>query len=339
LEAAVDPSALQNVSTFNLAVAGLVNAQILERFNQPQYIGRTLCRTVPTQMNGQKFIGVGRMAETSKTMQGRRPGERHTQVGFGDQYKTSPETYERALSCWVTKEAVFFDLTSQVLQEAGEVGDNLSYTQEKDIADMVMGVTGLASVHSYNGTSFETYQTASPWINDQVNAFTNDTDIDEARQLFIGMVDPSSGKEILVNGTDLLVMPANELTVRQQLFGVQLSVGTQLNNGYPQRLAMGSQPMASINNYTVTTLSAIWYNRALAADGLNLTAANAKGLWFIGDYQKAFCWMENWPLTPWQASADELTMKDQGLVAVYGANYRGTPFVYEPRYVVRNRVA
>ena len=134
-------------------------------------------------------------------------------------------------------------------------------------------------------------------------------------------------------------MPAKEVLFRQQLFGPAVQMGTQLNSNFPSVWTQGPNPVATMGGgtYRLQPLTAIWYNRATASDGLNLSAANAKKYWWVGDFQKAFHWMENWPLTPWQAAADELVMKDQGLVAVYGANYRAVGFVNEPRYAVRNK--
>ena len=336
-ESAIDPSAFVNINTFNLTTAGLINAEIMERFNQPKFIGRNLVTIKPTKMNGQKLVSVSRMPAVASAAKGRLPGESHTEVQFGEAYQTTPETVERALKCSVTREAVFFDYTSQVLDEAGMVGEELAYGQEKDIADVVMGTT---NSYNRNGTSYNTYQTASPWINDHANPFSDELDVDDARQLFVGMTDPETGKEIVVEGRDLLVMPARELKVREQLFGSNVQIGTQNTStgDFPSRWKISAPQIAAVSGgpYNVIGLSSIWYNRATASDGLNLSASNAKQYWWIGDFQKAFWWMENWGFQPWQANADELQMKDRGLIAVYGCNYRGVGYVREPRYVVRN---
>jgi hypothetical protein len=334
-EAAIDPSAFININTFNLATAGLINAEIMERFNQPQFIGRNLVRVVPTKMNGQKLISVARMPSASKAAKGRLPGETHAEIGFGDAYQTTPQTVEQALKCSLTREAVFFDITGQVMDEAGAVGEELAYGQEKDIADEVLGVT---NTYNRNGTSYNTYQTSSPYVNDQSNEFLDYNDLDQSRLLFVGMTDPETGKEILVEGTTLLVMPAKEVLVRQQMMAPTVQIGSQNTAAnFPGVWTVGGNPISRIANYTIITMSAIWKNRATASDGLGLSSGDADKLWFNGDFQRAFYWMENWPLTPWMASADELVMKDRGLIAVFGCNYRGKMYTREPRYVVRNR--
>lgn len=326
-EAAIDPTAFLNINTFNLATAGLVQAEVMERFSNPAYIGRELVRIVPTNKNGDKLIAVARMGSVSSAVKGRKPGEPHAEVGYGEAWQTTPETVERALKCTLTREAVFYDLTGQVQEEAAAVGDELAYGMDKDIADAVLGVT---NSYNRNGTSYDTYQASSPWANDHSNPLEDYTDIDNALSLFRGMTDPESGREILVQPDTILVAPDKELTINRVLNSTELRETTNTNT-----VTISPNPLAGRQFRVVS--SQIWFNRCTASDGLNLSVANAKLYWWIGDFRRAFEWRENWPLTPWQASADELHLKDHGLIAVYGANYRGVPYVREPRYVVRNK--
>lgn len=335
-EAAIGPETFVDINTFNLSIAGLINAEIMERFAHPKYIGKDLVTVKPTKMNGQKLIGISPVRPQTAAAKARFAGEMHAEVGLGAAYQTTPETVEQALKIKVTREAAFFDLTGDVLDAAGEgIGDELGYGMEKDIADGVMGVT---SSYNRNGTAYATYQTTSPYINDLANPFSDETDIDDARQLFVGMTDPETGREIQVDGRTILCMPGRELKFRDQLFAPNVQVGTQAAGNFPSRWKMTSSQINAVGAggaYTIVSLSSIWYNRATAATGLNLSASDAKEYWWVGDFPQAFFWMENWPLTPWQANADELAMKDQGLIAVYGCNYRGVMYSREPRRAVR----
>src|SRR5262249_3659944 len=158
--------------TFNLTISGLVNAEIMTRFTAPEYIGRKLLTTKQTKMNGQKLIGIVPIRPQTAAAKAREPGEMHAEVGLGSAYQTTPTTTEAALKCKVTREAVFFDLTGDVLEAAGGVGDELGYGQEKLIADCVMGTT---ASYNRNGTSYNTYQLTTPYINDNSNPFSDET--------------------------------------------------------------------------------------------------------------------------------------------------------------------
>ncbi len=333
MESAIDPTAFLNINVFNLSVAGLVNAEIMDRFQLASRIGDQLCTTKPTTMNGQKLIGIASVGKYTTTAKNRQPGERHAEVGFGEMYQTTPQTLEQALKCPVTKEAVFFDLTGDVLEVAGSIGDELGYGRELDLINEFIGVT---NTYNFKGTSYNTYQGTSPWVNTLSNPFSDWQDVDDSRQLFIGRTDPITSKEILVEGQDVLVMPQREFIWRHTLNLTQVVRNTQFGaSQYPSVQGYGGNPLAQMGGLNLLT-SVIAYNRHTASDGLALSAANAKEYWYHGDFKKALWWMENWPLTPWQASADEYVMKDQGLVAVFGANYRGVPYMREPRYLNQN---
>lgn len=357
-EAAVDPTAFININMYNQAVAGLINAEIMERFNNPEFIVRNLFEVKPTKMNGQKLIAVGRMTAPDFNTKRRQPGEQHPEIGLRDAYQITPETWEQALKCKLTRESVFFDMTGQVEEEAGQVGHILGYQMEQDGADTVLGVTTSGSMaasaqYNRNGTSYNTYLTSGFFVNDQasngiaISGF-DATNIDTARQLFVGMRDPESNLEIQVMGKDILVFTAHEMLMRQVVYQSAMQLGTQLNSNYPAAWTMGGNYLDKSAEpwkgpYNVMTLSPIWFNRMTAANGLNLAASTAQQYWWIGDFTtstgagpRPFYWMENWPFTPWSAPADEYVMKDQGLIAVFGASYRGTPYVREPRKVVRN---
>lgn len=340
-EAAIDPTAFLNINLFNLATAGLVNARIMEAFVSPQYIGKDLVTTVPTNMNGHKIIGVTGIAPQTAAAKARAPGASHASVGLGEAWQTTPETTEQALKVEITKEAVFFEqATGEIMQKANMIGDELAYGQEKDIARIVTGVT---NNYNRNGTSYDTYQASTPWINTHTNEFSDETDVDDARALLLGMTDPDTGREIDITVSTILCSPYRELTFREQLFGTQVSLQTQISSSVAGRMKLTSSQINQVAKGTLNLLplTQIWHNILVASspDGLGLTATQAKGYWWWGDFKKAFEWHENWPLTPWQAAATELTMKDRGLIAVHGANYRGVAYSREPRYAIRNTKA
>lgn len=340
-EAAIGPEAFIDINAYNLTISGLLNAEVMKEFMSPEFLGKNLITIKPTKMNGQAIIGITGVRPASAAAKGRQPGETHAAVGVGSAKQTTPVTVEQALKIEITREVPFYDQTGDVLDVAKEsIGYELGYGQEKDIADVVMGVV---NNYNRNGTSNNTYQTATPWINDHSNAFSDETDVDDARQLFTDMTHPETGREIVVDGRTILCMPQRELKFSEQLYGSTIQLGTQLNSNFPSRWKQANPQLAQTGPnmtkgpYTIIPLTSIWYNRATAADGLNLSAANAKEYWWMGDFDKAFWWMENWPFQPWTASADEMTMKDRGLILVYGANYRGVAYSREPRYVVRSK--
>lgn len=328
----LDPTAMLNINTYSLAVAGLVEAKIIERFQNPAFIGDDLVEIRQTRKNGDKLIGVSNIGNKSRT---RGIGEPHPRAQFGELWVKTPETTEQALAVEVTQEAVFYDLTGEVLDVAGGVGDELGYARELAILRMFCGAS---NTYSFKDTTYNTYQTSTPWVNDQSNQFTDWTSIDSARQLFVGMTDPITGKEILVMPDTIVCDEAKrgltEHTLRQTYYEERTDrstdVGVRVTGGGSvlQRILPNLQLKASPILHNVLTDS---------ANGLGLSSSNAQLYWWLAQPKKAFAWMENWPLRVRQASATEFVMMDRGLIAAYFANYRGKEAVKEPRYVVRNK--
>lgn len=323
---AVDPTHFLNINTFTAATAGLVDAAVMEKFKNATYIGDQLFETRPTRKNGEKIIGIGGVSGDAADLS-RKPGEPHPRTGIGERWVSTPELEEKALAIEVTQEAVFYDLTGQVLDYANGVGDRLGYEREKVQLRLFAGIT---NSYNYKGTAYNTYQTATPWINDQSNPLTDYNDIDDALELFTNMKDPETNREIELQDTPLIVhdqrynslwhRTTNSLETRETTNTNTVTISTPVPSA-----AAGYKRLQS------TIL------RNLLINELSLSAANAKLYWWIGNPKRALRWMEAWPLRVRQASANEFVMLDRGLIAAYFANYRGIGAVVEPRLVVRNK--
>ena len=87
-----------------------------------------------------------------------------------------------------------------------------------------------------------------------------------------------------------------------------------------------------LGNYTVVE-SRLAYRRLVAA---GYDAADAKKWWFIGDFRKAFAYMENWPITVAQSSLGGEAEFSQDIVVRFKASERGAAAVINPRYVVKS---
>ena len=58
--------------------------------------------------------------------------------------------------------------------------------------------------------------------------------------------------------------------------------------------------------------------------------------WFMGDFTKAFAYMENWPITSVQAPTNSEAEFTKDIVMRWKVSERGVPEVIEPRAVVKN---
>jgi hypothetical protein len=323
----IDPTNFINTNVFSASVAGLVEAKVMEKFKNAEFIGDQLFDTVPTNLNGEKMIGTGGLASTAGDGT-RKPGEPHQRAQFGDRWVQTPELEEKALAVEVTQEAVWYDKTNEVLQVAGEVGDSLAYGREKTMLRLFAGIT---NNYTYKGVAYDTYQATTPWINTHANEAATYADVDEANELFTNMTNPETGREIMIDRSQR-VLVIDE--TKESLWNFILN-STQVKE-VSSNTSMYAPAPASAKSLSQPLMSVILRNLLIAS---GLTATQAKGYWFIGNPKKAFKWMEHHPLRVRSASPNEYVMLDRGLIAAYFADYRGIGAVVEPRYMVRNTKA
>ena len=303
-----------------LNVAGqVIYSKILESYTQDAFAVSKLVETVPTRLDGEKIPGIGRLADEATEVH---PGMPYPHVGFGEDYIETPSTSKHGLIVPVTKEAIFFDRTNLILGRAAEVGEVLGLNKEKRLIDLVIGQI---NNYKWKGTSYDTYQAATPWINVLAgNELVDWTNVDAAEQLFADILDPNTGEPILVQPNAVLVMPA----YRHAAYRVFKAIQVAYTATDAPTTTTAANPLA---NYTVAD-SRLAYRRVIASGE---APADAKKWWFIGDFRKAFAYMENWPITVTQSPANSDADFNQDIIVRFKASERGAAAVLNPRYVVK----
>jgi hypothetical protein len=304
-----------------LQVAGqLIYTKILEAYRSEVFVLSRLVQTIPTRLDGERIPGVGRLGDVAAQIH---PGMPYPHVGLSEDYIETPSTTKHGLIVPITREALFFDRTGLVLRRAAEVGQILGLSKEKRIIDTVIGAT---RSYRWNGQTYDTYFQADqggPWVNSLAgNPLVDWTSVDRAEALFAEMLDPATGEPILVEATTVLVMPAYRQQARRIFFGGELAVQTPAGTIHTGNI---------LGSYRVYE-SRLAYRRILA---MGIAAEEARKWWFLGDFSRAFAYMENWPITVTQSPPGSEAEFTQDIVVRFKASERGTPAVLDPRYVVR----
>ncbi|MCA9239022.1 MAG: hypothetical protein KDA37_02430 [Planctomycetales bacterium] len=278
-----------------------------------------LVDTIPTRLDGEKIPGATRVADEVDEVG---PGMPYPSLGFGEDYIETPATAKRGFIVPVTREAVFFDRTNLVLSRAAEVGEVLGLNKEKRLLDLLVGVT---NNYVANGVAYDTYQSAAPWVNELAgNELVDWTNVDAAEQLFADMIDPATGEPVLLGATSVLVMPA----YRHAAHRVFNAASIVYAGAGSETSTTAANPLG---DYTVEE-SRLAYRRVVAS---GVAAADAKKWWFLGDFRRAFAYMENWPITVTQSPVGSEADFTNDIVLRFKASERGAAAVLNPRYVVR----
>ncbi len=311
---AVDATAFLNVAS------QIVYSKIMQAYTQEAFAISNLVETIPTRLDGEKIPGIGGLAAQDAVVH---PGMPYPSLGFGEDYIETPSTTKRGYIVPVTKEAIFFDRTHLVLSRAAEVGELLGLNKEKRLLDLVIGAT---NTYKWLGASYNTYQASAPWINVKAgNELVDWTNVDAAEQLFADMLDPNTGEPVLLQANTVLVMPA----YRHAAHRVFNALEVRFNAANSESTTLAANPLG---DYRVVE-SRLAYRRVLATGE---AADDAKKWWFLGDFKKAFAYMENWPITVTQSAQNSEADFSQDIVVRFKASERGAAAVLNPRFVVKS---
>lgn len=309
-----------DVTAFLNVTGQVIYSKIMDAYTQEAFVVSKLVETVPTRLDGEKIPGVAGLAAEDAPIH---PGMPYPSVGFGEDYIETPSTTKRGYIVPVTKEAIFFDRTHLVLTRAAEVGELLGLNKEKRLVDLVIGVT---NNYKSQGTAYDTYQASAPWVNVlAANELVDWTSVDAAEQLFADMLDPHTGEPVLLSANTVLVMPAYKHAAHRVLGALEV----RFNPGGAATTTLAANPLS---NYQVAD-SRLAYRRIVAS---GQSAVDAKKWWFLGDFKKAFAYMENWPITVTQSAAGSEADFSQDVVVRFKASERGAAAVLNPRFVVKN---
>ncbi len=315
-----------DVTAFSNITGQVVQSKVMAAYAQEAFVLSKLVDTIPTRLDGELIPGIGRISDETAEVQ---PGMPYPSLGFAEDYIETPQTTKRGFIVPVTKEAVFFDRTHLILQRAAEVGEVLGLNKEKRLLDLLLGVT---NNYKWKGAAYNTYSNAGlgvppdgNWLNLMTEELVDWTDVDAAEQLFADILDPNTGEPVLMQATTVLVMPAYRHAAHRIFNTPEITYTT----GSGATSTTAANPLG---NYKVVE-SRLAYRRLLAA---GYAAENAKKYWFIGDFRKAFAYMENWPITVAQSPLGSEAEFTQDIVVRFKASERGAAAVVNPRYVVKS---
>ena len=321
-----------DVSAFAHITGQLFFNKILTGWENAVMIGEKLVTNFPTKLDGERLPWIGHALSEGEEV---KTGMPYPETSFGERYIDTPRTKKIGNLLSLTKEAIFYDHTGQMMKGAQELGTRIGYFKEKMILNVAMGLTNSYSLNGVTANTFQTAAGATPntYINSQVSTPLVDwTSIQQYYILAANILDPDTGNPIITKPKSLLVMPANVMTAKRIVHATEVrstfpGYGTS-NVGAPGNVSMISDsPLPD----TLEVLSSAIALQLLIASGLTATQANA--YWFMGDFPESFYWMENWPFTIVQAPANNTKDFEQDILMRWKASFRGIPAVIEPRYI------
>lgn len=308
-------------TAFSNITGQIIYNAVMDAFTSEAFVFSPLVRTVQTEFNGEKIAGIARMGDRAEVVPEAMP---YPKVGVSEDYIETPQTTKRGLIVPLTKEAIAFDRTGLVIQRCSEVGEWLGLNKEKRVIDAIIDENVTTHRYKWRGTTYATYQTSTPWDNVTASAALTDwTDIDEAFQTLDAILDPNTGEPILASPKDLIVTRQNLMKARYIMSATEIRVGDGSSGG-TQTLAANPVAVSPLRIHSSQLLAA-----RMATDTT----------YYIGDINKAFAYMQNWPITTVQAPANSTDEFERDIVMQWKASERGAMSTWEPRVMNKSTVA
>lgn len=318
-EAGVDTSAFANIT------GQIVFSTVLDTWNNPAFLAGQLARTVPTNLNGEKVPGISGLGDEADEVA---EGYPYPQAGLTEEWVETPETSKRGFWVGVTKEAVFFDRTGILIQQASSVTEWLAINKEKRVLDAALG---LVDLYRRNGAAaIATYGDSAgnhDWDNLAAsNGLADWTDVENALLLFDDITDPNTGEPVLLNPNTIIVPTALSFTAQRIVGATEIREVTNSNT-----TTISNNPLGQARN----GLAGGGGGWTILSNQYVKNRTSSSTTWFIGDPQAAFWYMENWPIQSITAPPSSEAEFTHDIVQRYKVTERGTTAVMEPRKMVK----
>jgi hypothetical protein len=303
-------------------IGAVIETKIKEAYRHESFAASKLVKTIPTRYDGEKIYQFGSIDDSDLEVE---VNSQYPTHHFDADYIETPGTAKHGLIVPVTRETVFFDRTYQVLERAAEVGEVLAMNKEKRILEMILGLT---NPYKYNGAAKNTYYSGAandPWKNLLPgNELQNWTDIEAAEDLFGAMTDPVNGHPVLIEADSVLVMPAKRHLAHRLFYASSVSYEDDTTS----TTTAIRNPFAKYNLVS----SRLGYQLLKSAVP---AIANPEKIWIIGNFKKAFAYMENWGITVTRSGSGSEADFTRDVIVRFKASERGVPAVLDPRYTVK----
>lgn len=317
-------SPVQSSAFINIADT-FIRGAVLERYRQQPFFASAMFPVQPTRQREGTIKGLGSLpAASSDVVQ---EGENYPHRGFSSRRTKRPLVEKRGEMVAITREAVIFDETGQILQVAGEIGELRGLEKEERCLKVLLGVTNPYQESNNDAAALVAYDTYhTTWDNNVTsNELVDWTDIETSLLRFVTRLHPITGKPILVQGRDIVVMPAKLFTARRIINATEVREVTATNT-----TTLASNPVTGTISQPVTSALA----RTIAASLTGIT--NLDTIWIHGDIGRAFAYDEVWGLAVDREMADSHLMFEQDIISRWKASEYGVAYVRDPRFVNRN---
>lgn len=319
-------SGAASTSAFAAITQRVVNAAVLEGFQMPDMVLSRLIPVVPGKTSTARLVAMTwPLAENKDLVVGE--GQEKPTVGIYAEYVRTLPAEKKAALVPITREAILADDTGGVLSAARQVGEFIALQKERRIVQFLCGLVSNCVIEKRQTDSSEAtsdlFLTSGRWVNSQVNALADWTDIDDAEHLLLGNTVPGTGQPPMLVARHMLVPPQLRTAAFRILNATETRTGTS-------NIVAAANPLAPLG-ITLAASPLVYTEQKNAG----VADATAKGTWFYGDLARACRYYQLWPLEVVEDNNPGSRVTHDILVQ-FSASENGVPVITEPRVWCRN---
>lgn len=310
-ESAVDSSIYQ-------AIIGKVLADmVIEGYNRVASIGDLLTQKYTSKNKFEKVPGF----TPSDSVKEVKENEPYAFTGIGAKYVGTGEALKKGLIIAISEEAIYFDRTGMILDQAAQIGEEARLDKEKTILRAVLGIDSCYwpsdVATALYGSGIHTLKTSNGLV-DWINIETAETELAD-------MVDEKNNP-VIVTPKVLLVPSALYRTAQRIVNATEVRAHTDS----AKQETILTNPMKGA--YTPLT-SPLIHQLQIAA---GISDSVARSNWWIGDPQKQFIWREIWPIQILRAREDNESAFNSDVVVKVKVRYFGNIFARDNKYFLKS---
>lgn len=305
-------------AAFTSITGQLFVSKVKDAYETASLIGAELAETMPsTFLDGERVPGIGGLGDSADVVG---EGEQFPEVGLSEEYVDFGPIKKRGFKVSVTKESIVKDRTGVLLARCGDGGRFMGLNKEKRLIDCSTGIT---NTYKRNGVATNTYLTSGAYINQQSNSLTAQWRcIETADLLFDGILDPTTGEPITVNGEITVIVPRALYKTAEVIFGASM---VRFHDGASSTYATyAPNPVGGGRPYKVITNPYVKLRTSSATT------------WFYGQPKKSFVYREAWSMQSLQLGDTTQIAFDRDVVQQFRFDESGDAGVIEPRYMTKN---
>jgi len=312
---------------FQAIVDPFVQSTALAAYENAEFVFSKLIPKRSTVKRWEILRGLGKIGDEAIVVG---EGKQYPEATLSPDWIQTPEVKKRGFVVSVTKEMMKFDETGVLSDRLTGQAESMGISNEKRacaaIVDAGESATNGYYRHVWQGTSYATYQTSTPW--DNVTASTALVDfasIDTARQTFLALTDPQTGEPLNYSVKDIIVPPALAMKAVIALTNGNVQ---QATGGYP---TTGNPTRSETPNPIYTVLGPM---RLLGVNSQYFrNASGSDTTWFLGDIAGAFEYLEVEPMTVKTQGEDSESAFNADVVMRVKVSEWGTYFTKQPRKI------